>query len=822
MPPRGQKRDFGYAPDCVWERSSNPNPEGKMKTDLNEDGTNVNGGVQPNINLGFGSETVGSFSSPRVNSSISDWGEFGLASPIPGMGPRVEVETPPSRLALVLSPPPASVFRETGEGDSVGGGGTRSAFQPHVRVLDLSRSPSRYPRSVPRFGLKRTSPLRSHGSLAGGAVMGAVDAMEGVNIRPPGRRGVRGLRTISDEEQHVEFRFSHADLQPHAGEDNREKRHNPPESPVWSGPSDLNRLSPGSPLSGPGVQIHSPTAGSLSPRTEVLLDSGFLAVREGYDTDCTLRRRFRPDRLNEIGTGKKKTGAGGTVNELGGVGFVNGCHPAGRLSVISVDGGEVDCAGLGDTSGQVERCAQADASQDWDSLSSRCSSSRSTPGSCAGPNFDPGSRGPPVDSFSTAFARSRYSCLSSDRGSVLDPHIQHLVTGRTMGDVLSPGSRFHLPIHHQTPISGSLKALIPSFPSITPKADPRTREARALRDNTELNAIQSTAWSIQTHKHVHSRSQEFDLLRFSSSSPSRTISTPGASPSISTPSHLFSNKDKLDEDRYNETAGSRPGLIGRLPLGTELRSQMEAGVTQGSNTRTGLNGDTEGGLLNRGALASKFINNRGDGYGRGLRRVNGIERGDMGGVPVYEPHLGSLDLDGRASLGSASGVSGVSVAGSLQAPSLVTGPHLCDGDTQSTAPPDSRATLVQSRSTDQEEPEECGLLKSLLESSDPWGLMRKTVLNLPSPTPSEVERRGKRDEEDVVRVKEGFGRRGVGYVTPPSMDALLGVVGSGDEVEMEDIEEGGGDNDDSQEILDFRSSQPRTDRFSLFFVRHAE
>ena len=71
-------------------------------------------------------------------------------------------------------------------------------------------------------------------------------------------------------------------------------------------------------------------------------------------------------------------------------------------------------------------------------------------------------------------------------------------------------------------------------------------------------------------------------------------------------------------------------------------------------------------------------------------------------------------------------------------------------------------------------------------------------------------------------MKEGFGRRGVGYVTPPSMDALLGVVGSGDEVEMEDIEEGGGDNDDSQEILDFRSSQPRTDRFSLFFVRHAE
>jgi len=122
---------------------------------------------------------------------------------------------------------------------------------------------------------------------------------------------------------------------------------------------------------------------------------------------------------------------------------------------------------------------------------------------------------------------------------------------------------------------------------------------------------------------------------------------------------------------------------------------------------------------------------------------------------------------------------------------------------------------VQLRSTDRAEPEECELLKSLLESSDPWGLMRKKVLNLPSPTPSEVERKKKRGE-DMVKVTGSFGRRGVGYVTPPSMDALLGVAGLGADVEMEEIGDDGGGDEGSQEILDFRSSQPRTDHLSSF------
>jgi hypothetical protein len=53
------------------------------------------------------------------------------------------------------------------------------------------------------------------------------------------------------------------------------------------------------------------------------------------------------------------------------------------------------------------------------------------------------------------------------------------------------------------------------------------------------------------------------------------------------------------------------------------------------------------------------------------------------------------------------------------------------------------------------------------------------------------------------------------------MDALLVVGDSGGEVEMEELEEGGGGDEDSQEILDFRSSQPCTGHFS-FLVGHAE
>ena len=103
--------------------------------------------------------------------------------------------------------------------------------------------------------------------------------------------------------------------------------------------------------------------------------------------------------------------------------------------------------------------------------------------------------------------------------------------------------------------------------------------------------------------------------------------------------------------------------------------------------------------------------------------------------------------------------------------------------------------------------------------------MKKKLLNLPSPTPEEIERKEKKGKEDAMRVKQSFGRRGVGYVTPPPMDAILGVVDPGGEVEegepvgMREVEgELGGDElEASQEILDFRSPQPCMSHFSPLF-----
>jgi len=740
--PRGRQRDFGCTPDWIWERVPNPGSEGNTRPewgtrmDLNEDDTNVNGGVQSNVNLGFGSRAVGPLSVPRVKSSISDWDEFELASPVPGKGSRTEVETPPSKLALELSPQP-SLSR------GVGGGDTRSAFQAHVRVPDLP-----WP---------------------------------------------------------AEFRFSPSDVKPLANEGEQEIRR---ELPQAAGPGDLNDLSPESPSSDSGSC--STTAGLLSSRTEVVPGSGSAAIRDGYgSTARALRRRLGSDGQNEIGAGKTKMGGGGSGNELGGVGLMDGDRQTRRLSMISIDdldnGGEFNWTGLGGVFGQVERCARVGDSQDWDALSSHCSSADADVGS--------GSQCPPFGTPPTVLPRSRHPVLLSDRGSVLESRRWNHVGGEPMGDVLSH-SRL---VAHQTSISGSLEAFPPLVFSTPPKTVPRTYDLRVLGNNAELNAYQNTRWSTQTHEHVHPHARDFDTLRFSSSSPSRSISV-SASPSILVPYHLLLDEDKLDEDRDSGAGGSEPGLIGRLPLNADLRGDMKANMTPISNTRMGLNGNAEGALLDRDTLApllSKFINNRDDGDGSVSRHVDRIEHGDMGGL--WRKKSISFDLDERVSPVSVplSGVSGISMAGSLPIPTPATGPHRNGEDIWSATHPDSGMITVRSRSTDREEPEECGLLKSLLESSDPWGLMRKTMLNLPSPTLSEIERRGKQ-KEGLVRASGGFGRRGVGYVTPPSMDTLLGVVGPAADVEMEEVDEGGGGNEDSQEILDFRSSQPRTDHLSSF------
>lgn len=809
VPPQGQERDRECTPDWSWELSSNPGPEGnaesgrKMELDLNVDYTNVDGGVQPNVNLGFGSNTVDQSSSPRAKSSISDWTEFELASPALGNGSRTEVETPPLRLALALSPPP-SPFR----GDYIHGGDTRSAFQAHVRVSGLPRTPSRFPRGPSRLGFKRPIHARFRDGLASGTVvMNAVDTTDGVDARVPDRRS---LGIPSGKQQGA----------PCIDKEKQEKRH----KLVVAGarPSDLDNHSPGPPPSGFGTRIHSTAVCPSSPRTEIFPGSRFHEARRDYHTAHALRRRLRSDGLNETGAGEAEMDAGGSGNDLGGAGFTDGYHQTRSRSMILVDGldsgGESDRTTLGGGSGQVEQ----GAFQDWDVLSShRSHLSYSTPESCADADVDCGSRGSLIDSPPTAVLRPRFPRHSSDHGSVPGSHLRHHVKNRTMGDVLSPSSRTRI-IRHQNLISGSIKAFTPSFSSSPPEPAPYSYDERVLRGGTELNTGQNTSWPTQTHKHVRGRAQEFDTLRFSSSSPSRSISM-SASLSVSAPHYLLSDNDKLDEDHDSGAESHWPGLAGHIPLNAELRSYMKANMTPNSNTRTGLNGNTAGVPLNRdtlGPLISKFINDRGDNNGSVSRHVDGIGHGDMGGPRCKD--LGSSDLDGRTStvpvFVSVSGVSGVSKSGSLSTPAPDTRLHPDGEDTRSTGQPDSRTAFIQRRSTDREEPEECGLLKSLLESSDPWSLMKKVVLNLPSPAPLEVERR-EESEEDVVRVRRNLERRGVGYVTPPSMDALLGAVSPSGEMEMEEVEEGGGCDEDSREILDFHSSQPRMGHLLSFFYR---
>ena len=807
VPPRGQERDFGCSPSWIWEGSSNPSSEGnakperQMKTKLNDEDTNVDDCVESNVILGFGSNAVGLFSPPRVKSSISDWGELGSASLVLENGSRTKVESPPSRLAQVLSPPPPP-FWEAGRGDS--GGSTRSAFQNHVRVPVSSRTPSRYPRSS---GPNKTYPPGSRNRFPSDAMVTG-----GMHVRTPDRRTVRGLRELSGEEQHIELRLPPPDVLPRIDEEKREKRHKPPEAAATgAGVNDLNNLSPGSFPSVSGIQSCSSTAGSLSPRTEVLSDSGFPAVCGDYDIVCALEWRLGSDGINEMEAGKTKMDGKGYGNDLGGVGAVDGFHSSRRLSVVSVDGSdngsESECAGLG---GRVGRFTRADVSQDQDTQhgSRYPSLSCSTPGSCADADVDANPQTPVAGSFSAILPRSRCSSRPSDHGSVFGSRRRRHAKDRTMGDVLSPGSRSHL-------------RTVPSLPFTPSEAVLYTYDARAFQDNTKLNYNTSRNASrvIQADEHVHADTQEFDVLRFSSSSPSISISAP-ASPSLSAPRNLLLGRDRLDEDKDSEAGGS--GLMTHLPLNRELRSLMKTDMKSDSDTRPRLNGGADVARLKcdaAGPLTSQFINNRGDSDGSVLRHVDGIEQRDMGGLE--HGALGSLGLGGRVSPGSGSvsvsGVSGDSAAGSLFTPVLGGWSYFDDDDIRSITVPGSRTASIQPRSIDRgdrEGSEECGLLKSLLESSDPWGLMKKAALGLPSPTPSKIERREKRKEEDVVRVRGSLGRRGVGYVTPPSMDALLGMAGSCGEVEVE-VEGCRDDDEDLYEVLDFRSSQPRTDHSSF-------
>ena len=810
VPPRGQKRSQSWSSSPNSE--GNAKPERQMKTDLDGHDTNVGGGFEPNVNLGFGSKTVGPFSPPRAKNSISDRGVVGLASPILGKRSRTEAETPPSKLALALSPSP-SLFSRVDEGGSFHEGGTVSASQDHVLVFGSSRTPSRYPRSSSRSGRKRSFPPRSHDGLPSDAMArGPVDVADGMNTRASDRRGVGGLRKISGDVQPVELRSS--DVRPRIDED---KQEHPGAVAPGTGPSDLNNPSPRTPPLDLGVRSCSPTAGS-SPRTEVLSGSRFSEVCGDQDTDCALQRRPRQDGLGDIETGMTKPRAGECGNNLARVGSVRGHHPNRQLSVVSVDGlgdgGESYCTGVSSVPGRVERPPRADTPQDRDTPSS-CS----TPGFSADADVAPGSRSPPVGSCSTPLSRSyyRYFDLSSDRGSVFGSRLRRHVKGRTVGEELFPESRSR----HQPSISGPLKAFAPLFSSTSLEAVPNAHDARVSQDNPELNAHGNGSWLIHAHEHVHPDTQEFDPLRFSSSSPSTSISG-SSSPSVSVPSiPLLDGKDKQDENTDSDACGSRPVPTGFLPFTRELRSYMKADLTLDSSTRTGLNGGADGTPLDFDALGrplTSFINNQANDDGRVLRYVDGIEHRDMGGLE----HKGLVpsDLRGRASpisvsvSGFVSRVSGDSAAGSLSPPALGAGPHFDCEDAWFPTSLDSRTVSVDRG--DGEESEECGLLKSLLESSDPWGLMRKKVLNLPSPTLSEIERRNKRQEEDTVMVRESFGRRGVGYVTPPSMDALLGTVDLNGEVKMRGLEEGGDGDEDSQEILDFRSSQPRTGHFSLF------
>ena len=761
----------------------------------------MDGAVESNVNLGFGSKTVDPFSSPHVKNSIADWDEFGLMSPTMKNESRTEVEIPPSNLALVSSPPPLH-FREMDEGDSVDEGGTRSDFPVHVRIRGLSQTPSRYAKNLSHSGVGVSFTPRSHSRLSSAVV----EVVGEVDSRVSGRRG-RDSPKVSGEEQRVQFRFSPTNIGPRVGKAERQTHRCELSAAATVGVTANHPiLSPGSFPSDPEVRSCPPTPGALSPRTEVLSGSRISAtICDDNNPSLAFRRRLRPDGLNEMMAEKTRAHAG----------VVDGYDPNERLSVAAVDG--LDDGEEGHCwAGQTEPFTRANVSQDLDVHISPClSPSCAVSGSCTGADIGVDSQGLLADSRSSVLPRSRYAGLPSDRGSTFGSHPRRYSKGRAMGDILAPGSRSHFQVPHQI-----FPKAATSFSRKQPEEVLYTYDADASPDNNQLNSDRNAPWLIQTHEHVVSDTKEFDMLKFSSSSPSALISRL-ASSLASAPGDLHLDQDKFDGDKDSGVGGSGSGFNERLTPSRELRKDKRIEMKPDTNTRTGLNGVSDGAVLRYDALhrplTAKPIYNLGDGDISVLDHVAGIEHRDMGALENFGPL--AFDLYGPASPISGSlsvaGVSGLSAVGSLFTRALGARSHIDDTDIPAHTSLDSRTTSTQSWSIDysgggEGELEECGLLKSLLESSDPWGLMKKKALNLPSPEREEVERRGKREKEDSARVNGSFGRRGVGYVTPPSMDALLGVNGTSKGVEMEEIWEGSDDDEleYSQEILDFRSSQP--------------
>lgn len=333
MPPQGRTRDPRRKPGWGRGRGSSPSSEGSIGPErqekMNEDDTNVYGAVEPNANLEFGSETVHPFTPPRVKKSISDWDDFGSMSPIMRNKPRTEAEIPPSALALVSTPPP-SHFREMDQGDPVDESGTRSPGRDHVRVCDLPRTPSRYVRNSSRLGVGISFTSRSHSGLSSvNTTMDMVDVVDGVRARSSDRR-VGGLRKVSGEEQRAQFRYSpvntHLCIGRVEGQGNRRELPKTAHVGVGANHPDLSLKSL---LSDSEVRSCSPTAGSLSPRTEVSSGSRFSApVLDNKNATPAPRWRLRSDGLNEMMAGKTRVCAG----------VVDGCQPNGQLSVAGIDG----------------------------------------------------------------------------------------------------------------------------------------------------------------------------------------------------------------------------------------------------------------------------------------------------------------------------------------------------------------------------------------------------------------------------------------------------------------------------------------------------
>lgn len=321
VPPQGHTRDAGSKPCSFWERKSSPSSEGSPKPDKqanwNEGDTNVDRAPESNVNVGFGSKTVDPFSPPRVKNSIADWDEFGLMSPIMRNESRTEAEIPPSKLALVSSPPLLH-FREMDEGDFGDEGGTRSAFREHVRVQGLSRTPLRYVRNSSYSEVGNSFTPSSHSALSSSGVsVDAVDVANDVVARVSVRQGGCS-QGVSGEEQRVQFRFSPANVHPHI--DKVDHLGEPPETAV---------VDPESDPSDSEVRSCSPTARSLSPRTEVLPASRFSStVCDDNGATPALRWWLQPDGLNEMMAGKTTVG----------VGVIGGHQPHGRLSTVAVDG----------------------------------------------------------------------------------------------------------------------------------------------------------------------------------------------------------------------------------------------------------------------------------------------------------------------------------------------------------------------------------------------------------------------------------------------------------------------------------------------------